>query len=203
MTTRLTILPDPRFAELQAGLSERLQLVGASVQADNFASLLDGMMRDVLAEGFEDVAADEGTVWLVDHAGEYLVPAYNNGPQAEQFVAKFRQPLKAGLVCMVFANEQPFLENEVTRNARQSKLLDELLGVQTEALMVVPFYLLQRCRGVVSCVRLSRRGQPGPTQAKFRPADLGSLQRTATLLSRLLEYRLLGETVGWPAMRSD
>jgi hypothetical protein len=98
---------------------------------------------------------------------------------------------------MVFASEQPFLENEVWKNARQSKALDSMLEVQTCAMIAVPFYFLQACRGVVSCVQLKRAGSRQPDPPGFRPEHLASIQRAVALLSELIEYRLLSRTVGW------
>src|SRR5262249_36878765 len=156
LLTRVSSLPDPAFEQLRPMLAERLDRLGSSIRPEQFASLLNPLMRQVLEKGFADAGADEGTVWLLDEAGENLVPAYNNGPQASQFVGRFKQPLKAGLICMVFASEQPFMENEVWKNSRQSKLLDTQLQVRTWAMIAVPFYFLGTCRGVISCVQLKR-----------------------------------------------
>lgn len=197
MSARCNILPDPRFAELNSALSERLAQVAASVSAENFASLLDPLMRHVLEQGFDQATAHEGTVWLADAAGEFLLPAHNTGAEATRWVGHFKQSLKAGLISMVFASEQPFIENEVFKNSQQSKELDATLGVQTYALIAVPFYFLRRCRGVISSVQLKAPASPLPDPPGFRPEHLASVARAAALLSRLLEYRLLASTVGW------
>jgi hypothetical protein len=197
LTTRFNILPDPAFVDLQAGLSERLARIGAGIHAAEFSALADPLMREIFQTGVAEAGAHEGTVWLVDEAGEYLVPAINTGPCAEKMVGRFRQPLKSGLVCMVFASEQPFLENEVSNNPGQSKLLDSLLEVQTTALIAVPFYFLRTCRGVISCVQLNRPGSQPPHPAGFRPQHLDAMQRTASILSNLLEYQILSCAVGW------
>jgi hypothetical protein len=197
LATRLTILPDPAFAELEPVLSERLAQIGASMRAGQFGSLLDPLMREVLQNGFSEAGADEGTVWLLDEAGENLMPAHNTGPDAEQLVGRFKQPLNTGLISMVFTSEQPFLENEVSKNARQSKLLDSLLQTQTSAMIAVPFYFLDDCRGVVSCVQLKPSGPRDADPPGFRSEHLAGIQRTAALLSRLVEFQLLSKTVGW------
>jgi hypothetical protein len=198
LTTRLNILPDPAFSELQAGLSERLARLAASIDAEQFGALADPLMREVFQSGVAEAGAHEGTIWLVDDAGEFLVPAINTGPRAEQMVGRFRQPLNSGLICMVFASEQPFLENEVSKSPDQSKLLDSLLQVETTALIAVPFYFVRACRGVISCVQLARDGshQAGASQG-FRPHHLACMQRTASILSQLIEYQLLSSAVGW------
>jgi len=195
MSERLNLLPDPAFVALQPVLAARMATLGAEIQAGQLAHLLDPLLRKILQQGFTEAGAHEGTVWLVDAAGEFLVPAFNTGPHATEMVGKFKQPLSAGLISMVFATEQPFLENEVSRNAQQSKLLDAQLQVQTQALIAVPFYLLDACRGVVSCVQLKSAGAVDPPG--FRPEHLASVQAAAALLARLIEYRLLSQTVGW------
>lgn len=198
MTTgRLNILPDPSFLELRPLLSERLARMGASIGPEHFGALLDTLMRETLAQGFAAAAAHEGTVWLLDDGGEHLVPAYNSGPQAEQIVGKFKQPLSTGLICMVLASEQPFVENEVWKNARQSKLLDSVLKLQTCAMIAVPFHFMGACRGVVSCVQLKRPGSLEPDPPGFRPEHLARIHGTAEVLARLIEYRLLSRAIGW------
>src|SRR5262245_21307182 len=153
----------------------------------------------MLHQGFGVAGAHEGTIWLPDAEEKHLIPAYNTGPHAEKMVGKFQQPLNAGLICMVFASEQPIVENDVSKNSRQSKLLDELLRVQTYALIAAPLYFLKACRGVVSCVQLKTSDSGAPDPRGFEFADLTSIQRTVTLVSRLIELRLLGDAVGWTA----
>jgi len=196
LAARLNILPDPAFLDLKPVLSERLARIGATIHSSQFGALLDPLMRHALQQGFVEAGAHEGTVWLLDENGENLVPAYNTGPNAEQ-LRGFKQPLNTGLICMVFGSEQPFLENEVCHNTKQSKLLDKLLQVQTFAMIAVPFYFLDGCRGVISCVQLKRVGSTEPDPPGFQPGHLESVQRAATVLSQLIEYRLLSCAVGW------
>lgn len=197
MSARLNLCTDPAFATLQSLLTERMARLGTEIHAAQFAALLDPLLREIIKQGFADAGAHEGTVWLVDAAGESLEPAHTVGPHAEKIVGQFKQPLGSGLISMVFATEQPFLENEVTRNTQQNKLLDAQLDVQTHSLIAVPFHFLNACRGVVSCVRFKspNGGAGGPPG--FHAIHLGHVQRATALLSQLLEYRLLSRTVGW------
>ena len=178
-------------------LMERLERIAAAMQPMQFASLLDSLSRQMLDEGFRKAGADEGTIWLVDPNGEHLVPAYNTGPNAAHFVGKFRQPLNSGLICMVFASEQPFLENEVWKNKQQSKTLDTLLQVDTCSMAAVPFYFLRGCRGVISAVKLRQANGAAAAPPGFAPGALADIQKTAALVSQLIELRLLSTTVGW------
>ena len=125
------------------------------------------------------------------------MPVWNSGPDAARIVGHFRQPADAGLIGMVFATEQPFLENDVQANNRQSKLLDLALGVRTNALIAVPLHCVEACRGIVSCVQLTRDGGVAhKTPAGFNPASLAQVQRAANLFSRLIEQRLMADIIG-------
>ena len=104
---RLNILLDPAFLELRPVLSERLGRIGDRIYPGEFSSLLDPLMREELEHGFREARADEGTVWLLDESRKNLVPGFNSGARAADLVGKFTQPLNAGLICMVFAGEQP------------------------------------------------------------------------------------------------
>lgn len=197
MPTHLNPLVEPAFAGLKSVLSDRMAKLGEEIHATEFAQLLDPGLREILAGGFAEVGAHEGTVWIVDSTGKFLEPAFNNGPNAGQIVGQFQQPLNAGLVSMVFATEQSFLENDVAKNAQQSKLLDSKLNLQTTALIAVPLQFLNTCRGVISCVQLEGAGKSASASPGFRPEHLAVIQRCGALVSQLIEYRLLSRTVGW------
>jgi len=171
--------------------------LGDEIHAEQFATLFDPLLRGILEQGFADAGAHEGTVWLVDAPGEFLEPACNTGPHAARIVGQFKQPLDSGLISMVFASEQSFLENNVSLNTQQSKLLDTQLGVVTDALIAVPLHLLNACRGVVSCVQLRSKQPDASKPSGFNTSHLAAVQRTAALLSQIIEYRLLSRTVGW------
>jgi hypothetical protein len=193
---RLTLLPDERFTPLLPSLQERMSSAADSITAENFDSMLDDTMRSAIQLAFRQASADEGTVWLVDVAKRNLLPAYNTGPNAAQFVAKFRQPLDRGLVSMVFGNEKPFTENEVPKNAVQDKTLDKKLNVQTLAMIIVPFYFLEACRGVISCVKLGVPGAARKDSQGFPENAQMFLVHGATTLGRLLDLHVLRTTLG-------
>jgi hypothetical protein len=198
MADRLNLLPDPRFAPLKAALQERVLAAAEALDQGNFASVLDPVMREVAREAFAAAGADEGTLWLADAAGEYLVPVHNTGPDADRFVGGFRQPLDRGMISTVFAVEQPFCENEVYRNERHDATLDRSLGVVTCGMIAVPFYLARRLRGILSCVRL-KPSPDSPDPPHFTADELRRVELASHVLTRLLDARLLAVTVGWEA----
>jgi hypothetical protein len=205
MSTRLNFLPDERFAPLRAPLTERLQRMADLITPENFGSLLDFRTGNVLRDVFVAVNADEGSLWILDQAREHLVIAYNSGPNATNIVG-FKQPLNTGIVSTAFISEQGFAENEVYRHELHSGLLDQKLRVTTYAMIVVPFYILNACRGVVSCVQLinvrQEDGRPVPVAGSppgFTMGNLDTVKRAALVLTDLVNYRLLRTGIGWEA----
>jgi hypothetical protein len=176
--------------------AQALRRAADRLTPEELAGQLDALALDVIRRGVQQAGADEGTLWLAEPEGEHLVPVFNTGPHAPRIVGQFRQPLNAGLICMVFATEQPFLENDVQANARQSKLLDLSLGVRTSALIAAPLRYFRACRGVLSCVQLS--GQPplpAAPKAGGGAADRAAMERTSALLTRLIEWQIAAKAL--------
>ena len=194
--TRLTLLPDESFAPLLPVLRARLELVGQSIVPRNFPSILDAVMRQVMHKAIEGAGGTEGSVWLADQSSESLVIVYNTGTNSEKLVGRFNQPLDSGLISMVFASEQAFVENQVFRNSNQDKSLDSMLGLQTQAMIAIPFYFLEACRGVISCVQLTRAGSGGTSPSGFDAADEAIIRNAAVILGRLIDHWALRTTVG-------
>lgn len=198
MATRLNILPDERFVPLRGALDERLLAVGNSVSPENFSDICEGMVRYILAQSFEQIGAREGLVWLLNEDHEELIPSFGLGPHSERLIGSdYSQPLREGIVSMVTMTEQPFVENEVFRNAKHSKLVDQKLGQQTYAMIVVPFYFLRRCRGVISCVQVKHLDGQVADPPGFKSEHLKTMMRTSAVLTELIDYRLLKQTIQW------
>jgi hypothetical protein len=198
MASRFTILPDDRFVLLRGALDERLASVGNSVRPENFAALCDGMMRYVLEQSFFHAGAHGGLIWLLDESQEFLVPAFGIGAVSEQLVLQHQQPIREGIVSMVMMSEQPFCENEVYKNAKHSKIVDSKLQQQTYAMIVVPFYFLRQCRGVISCVKIQPADADPPISMEgFSSDHLKIVQRAAAVLTELIDYKLLRQTIHW------
>ena len=169
----------------------------ASVLADGaFDEFFNVTMRGAFIEGLMQAGAHEGTVWLLDPSESFLVPRFNNGPNAANFVNVFRQSLATGMISMVVATEQPICENEVHRNTRHDRTLDCKLSPVTCSMLAVPFYFAGQSRGVLSAVRLKEADSAAAAPPGFTPADLQALQLTADVLERLIEHELLTRSLG-------
>ena len=189
----MTVLPDERLLALRPELMAALRDVAREISGEVFADFFDAPMRSLLVERFDRAGADEGTVWLLDAERTTLIPRFNSGPHAERFVGTFRQSVRAGMIGMVAATEQPICENEVCKNERQDRTLDERLQLRTWAMIAVPLYFFGELRGVISCVQFQSAESTPPG---FSGEHLHDLQLIAGALSRLIEHRLLALCLG-------
>jgi hypothetical protein len=194
---RFTLLADERFAALSARLTERVESAARALNPDTFQAALDPLMRHVISDAFSLAGAHEGTIWLVDAAEQHLMPVYNTGADAARFVGEFRQPLSRGLISLVFKNGQTLAENAVRENRQQDRTLDQSLGVETVAMLAVPFYFAKHPRGVISCVQLQKTGGASGDARGFRPDDLQRIEQLSATLTRFIDHLLVGTTVGW------
>ena len=200
---RANFLPDARLVPMRSALQEYLAKVGSAIVPSNFVSICDATLLKLLNDSFERISADEGSIWLFDEAKENLIVAYNTGPNAQEIIG-FKQPLNRGIVSLVVATEQAFVENQVYKNAKHSATLDQKLRNTTYAMIALPLYFLNQVRGVISCVQLLdvlvEKGQATPakeTPPGFSPRDLATMQTTAAVIRDLIDYRLLAIAVGW------
>jgi hypothetical protein len=202
MANRLNILPDQRLLDVRPALQEYLRRIGQSITPENLADLVDPVILGLLSDSFARAGAHEGSIWILDASREFLVNAYNTGPNASKIVG-FRQPIREGIISMVLATEQGFVENVVYRNENHSKLLDNQLGMVTYAMIAVPFYFLSDCRGVISCVQLSEaKKEEGrliplePLPAGFGIESLLPVQQVASIIRDLLDLQIMQLALG-------
>lgn len=202
-SVRANFLPEQRFIPLRPALQEHLAKIGNAISPGNFLSICDEMLVKFLTDTFERVSADEGSIWLLDEEKRHLVVAFNSGPNADKIVG-FKQPLNKGIISLVVATEQGFIESNVYKDAKYSADLDKKLHSTTYAMIAVPLYFLKQVRGVISCVQLFdvlvQEGEPvpaGKTPQGFKPEHLIAVQTAAAVIRELIDYRLLGTAVGW------
>lgn len=139
---------------------------------------------------FGAVSAHEGTLWVLSDEMECLVPAWNSGPNAKEFVGKFRQPLTSGLISLVCITGQAICENEVYQHAGQDPRLDQQLGVKTCSMIAVPVRVGGEVKGIVSCVRLKPAGENIPDPPPFSTGDLRAVMKAVESLSPQLTGNL-------------
>ena len=142
MDERVELLPDPELDPLRSYLEERLAGILANAGPGQFRQLfVNQLVRSHLGAAFHAAGASEGTFWLTDSRSEELVPVFNNGARAKDFLDEIRQPMGSGLIGMVLSTQQSFCENEVYRNALHDRRIDEALEVVTCAMIATPVHI--------------------------------------------------------------
>ena len=190
------MLTDDRLDVLRPVIDARVKAAAELVSEAPFEEFFDRTMRDQLVQALAGAQAHEGTLWLLDTTRSFLVPRFNSGPNAEQFVGSYRQSLRSGMISMVVATEQPVCENEVHRNEQQDKSLDQKLGLSTCAMLAVPLYFAGELRGVISAVQLQAAAVSAPEPPGFTVENLATLQLAASVLSRMIEHQLMSLALG-------
>ena len=189
-------LHDARLVAVQPLVTERVRELAALAGASGFEEVFDPTMRASFVEILRGIGAHEGTIWLLDESRTVLIPRFNNGPNAANFVGRFRQSLRSGMISMVVSTEQPICENDVHQNQQQDKTLDRELGLLTCAMLAVPLYFAGELRGVCSAVQLKPANSSAPEPPGFTPHHLESLQLAASVLARLVEQQFYTMALG-------
>lgn len=146
------------------------------------------LLRELLARSAQRVHSDNTALWLASE--DHLDPVLGSGPHADHFVGTFRQPLDRGIVSFVFASGQPVCENAISQNPQHSPLLDQRLGIQTDAMIAVPLVVDGEMTGVITCVH-TRPAESQDTPSAFHSADMNEFEFAAACLGRLFEASLL------------
>jgi len=167
--------------------------LAASRPADWFQlGLIDdvtsNLLRELLSRSAARVYAENTALWL--SSGEFLDPLLGSGPHADHFVRAFRQPLDRGIISYVYASGQPVCENAISSNPQHSPLLDQKLGISTDAMIAVPLVVNGEMAGVITCVH-TRPAESSDSPSGFDSKDLEEFEFAAACLGRLFEASLL------------
>ena len=146
---------------------------------------------DLLRDAVKSVEADDGALWLVDDVARELRPRFSIGEHSKILLNEIRQPLSSGLISMVFFTENSICEAEVGHRSEYCPDVDSRLGLKTKAMIAIPVFFAQRCRGVFSAVLFEQSGETTRKNA-FLPADFEALSQAASLWSELMDSQLAG-----------
>jgi GAF domain len=183
---RLTLIPDPRLAALAPVLTERMTAAAEALVVSNFRSVLHPLAVRALENGFGDMRADEGVVWVLSDDGQELTAVFRVGSGH----AADRLPATEGLPGMALAAQHAFCENRL-KNESAARA-----GQSFAAMMAAPFYVAGRAKGVVAAFRA------WPTDATnnitgFTDEDVREMELLAGLIGRLIDHELLSRVSGW------
>lgn len=146
---------------------------------------------NLLRDAVRAAGADEGVLWLVDDLRGELRPCFSIGSHSEIFLSEIRQPLSSGLISMVFFTENAICESEVGRHAEYCPDVDLRIGTKTKAMVAIPVFFAQRCRGVFSAVLFDSSNGDAKRDA-FAHGDFEILSKAAAIWSELMDSQLAG-----------
>lgn len=192
--SRAKILRNPELARLGGDLEEHLENWIKSSTPMEIVGVLDHVCISLFREAFLEVGGCEGTVWLADNDEKNLVAVYNSGEDAASLVG-FEQPIGAGIISMVFAQQQPYCENDIGASHGHDDTLDKKIEKHTTAMIAVPFYFAYGIRGVVSCVQLEEIDTETKKQG-FSSEDVSALARVVNIVERLINETLQSSALG-------
>jgi hypothetical protein len=144
---------------------------------------------DAMSDALIAAEADQGVLWLVDDKKHELRPCFSIGEHSEFFLREIRQPLSSGLISMVFFTEDAICEAEVGRRSEYCPDVDSRLGAKTQAMIAIPVFFAQRCRGVFSAVLLEASSKTKHKEA-FLHSDFEKLSQACTIWSELIDSQL-------------
>ncbi len=212
MAAPFSTFPDPELSSLEEKLAARRGQFARHALRQAPEALLEGLPARLVHHALGGIQADEGSLWLATEDSQFLVPVWNNGPDAARFVGSFRLPATQGITGMVFTSGLAACESEVCFHQQQNRTLDGNLGVLTWAMLAVPLKFAGELRGVITAVRLIRLTDlPDLTRvpasaAEFPPGymppqpfgidDLNIMETTAAAAGRLVEHRLTAWVLG-------
>jgi transcriptional regulator with GAF, ATPase, and Fis domain len=141
------------------------------------------LTEEILRRSCERIGCANSALWL--SVGDHLIPVLGSGPHASQFIGKYRHPLSEGIISMVHASGQPFCEDGIASNPHHSSRLDDMLGIQTHAMIALPVISADEIIGVITCVHTSPHGE-STSPHSFQASDLNELEFAAAVCGRIL-----------------
>jgi len=191
---RLKLLKKPELSQLGTDVESHIESWLVSSTPSDVAGLLDDTCLEVLSRTFHRVGGSEGTVWLAKPDGTALVAVFNSGSHAKDILG-FEQPMGSGIISMVYAQQQPYCENEICPESGHDDTLDRRTSLPTRAMVAIPFYFAFGLRGVISCVQLKAEGQPEPSG--FKGSHVEDVVKAGNRVERLVNGKLLSLVLGF------
>ena len=115
------------------------------------AMQLDPLLDTIMELGMNVMDAEGCSVLLVDEKEKKLRFVAASGAKKEE-VKKLSLDMGEGVAGWVAQNDQPLLIEDVSKDTRFSKKVDESLGQETKSLICVPLKLKERTIGVMEVI---------------------------------------------------
>jgi len=142
------------FNEIERKVTELDNLLKAT-EAIASTLQLDPLLDTIMELGMKVMDAEGCSVLLIDEKEKKLQFAAASGAKKEE-IKKLSLDMGEGVAGWVVQNDQPLLIDDVSKDARFSKRVDEILGQETKSLICIPLKVKQKIIGVMEVI--NKRG---------------------------------------------
>jgi len=156
------------FNEIERKITELDNLLKAT-EAIASTLQLDTLLDTIMELGMKVMDAEGCSVLLIDEKEKKLQFAAASGAKKEE-VKKLSLDIGEGVAGWVVQNDQPLLIDDVSKDGRFSKRVDEILGQETKSLICIPLKVKERIIGVMEVI--NKRGDRAFSErdmALFKP----------------------------------
>ena len=156
------------FNEIERKVTELDNLLKAT-EAIASTLQLDPLLDTIMELGMKVMDAEGCSVLLIDEKGKKLQFAAASGAKKEE-IKKLSLDMGEGVAGWVVQNDQPLLIDDVSKDTRFSKRVDEILGQETKSLICIPLKVKERIIGVMEVI--NKRGDRAFSErdmALFKP----------------------------------
>ena len=133
------------------------------------------LIHNILKSALDAVDSEDGSLALLDEENGDLVFVEVLGLAREKLL-NYRLPPRTGVAGWVVLNKQPRMVDDVSKEQAFSPAVDQMTGMQTNSLLVVPLLDGDRPLGVIEVIN-TRSGRP------FNMSDRDVMLLVATLAS--------------------
>jgi HD-GYP domain-containing protein (c-di-GMP phosphodiesterase class II) len=159
-------------------LNKMLGKVGSTKQLDTMITSITQMARCALNASFS-------SLFLLDEKSQELFLRCTNAPIGNQ-LKRFQINNQAGVTGWVAQNGQPLIVNDVDKDPRFNRLVDEVYGNDTKSIICVPLIVRNKVIGVIKII--NKEGG-----AEFDWKDLQTLAAVATTAALTVDNLKLHE----------
>jgi len=156
------------FNEIERKVTELDNLLKAT-EAIASTLQLDPLLDTIMELGMKVMDAEGCSVLLIDEKEKKLQFAAASGAKKEE-IKKLSLDMGEGVAGWVVQNDQPLLIDDVSKDTRFSKRVDEILGQETKSLICIPLKVKERIIGVMEVI--NKRGDRAFSErdmALFKP----------------------------------
>lgn len=150
---------------------------------------LDRVLEEVINRGMHALAAEAGTIWLLDRTHDRVLPVVALGPKGEKIKGLWLRPGE-GVAGAVLLEKESLLVEDVAKAPQWAARFDNSSGFHTRSILCVPLVYRDRAIGVLQFVNKRENSLFGPDDVALAET-LASQAAVAIENSRILEDQII------------